>query len=204
MVFLLTNGALFDNMGWQPKWGLEYYQKFVNIIKHLLSMCGLKRPKFYWTKRKDGMAKVYHLTKHGKAQLESELEVLLQSRKEISERIADARSYGDLSENAEYSSARDEQGINEARISEIENILKNADIIKESKKDTVGLGSTVVLRNGLNVEYKIVGAIEADPLDGKISNESPLGQQLMGKKVGDSVAITTAKGEIKYTIKSIV
>jgi transcription elongation factor GreA len=151
----------------------------------------------------NNMAKVYHLTKHGKAQLEAELEVLLQSRKEISERIADARSYGDLSENAEYSSARDEQTINESRIAEIENILKNADIIKEGKKDTVGLGSTVVLKNGAQVEYKIVGAIEADPLDGKISNESPLGLELMGKKVGDSVAITTAKGETKFTIKSI-
>jgi transcription elongation factor GreA len=155
------------------------------------------------TERK-AMVKTYHLTKHGKEQLEDELEILLQSRKEISERIADARSYGDLSENAEYSSARDEQGINEARISEIENILKNADIIKESKKDTVGLGSTVVLKNGREVEYKIVGAIEADPLDGKISNESPLGLELMGKKVGDRVAVTTAKGETKYTIKSIV
>jgi transcription elongation factor GreA len=150
------------------------------------------------------MAKIYHLTKHGKAQLEAELEVLLQSRKEISERIADARSYGDLSENAEYSSARDEQNINESRINEIENILKNADIIKESKKDVVSLGSTVVLKNGFQVEYKIVGAIEADPLDGKISNESPLGLELMGKKVGDSVTIATPKGEAKYTIKSII
>ena len=149
------------------------------------------------------MAKTYHITKHGKAELESELESLLQSRKDISERIADARSYGDLSENAEYSSARDEQGINESRISEIENILKNADIIKEGKKNTVNLGSTVVLKNGSEVEYKIVGAIEADPLDGKISNESPLGIELMGKKVGDEVSTKTPKGEIKYTIKSI-
>jgi transcription elongation factor GreA len=149
------------------------------------------------------MAKIYHITKHGKAKLEAELETLLQSRKEISERIADARSYGDLSENAEYSSARDEQGINEARISEIENILKNADIIKEVKKNTISLGSTVVLKNGVEFEYKIVGAIEADPLDGKISNESPLGLELMGKKVGDSVTIGTAKGEAKYIIKSI-
>lgn len=150
------------------------------------------------------MAKTYHITKHGKAELEAELETLLQSRKDISERIADARSYGDLSENAEYSSARDEQGINEARISEIENILKNADIIKEGKKSIVGLGSTVILKNGSEVEYKIVGAIEADPLDGKISNESPLGVELMGKKVGDKVSIKTPKGEIKYVIKSIM
>jgi transcription elongation factor GreA len=149
------------------------------------------------------MAKTYHITKHGKTQLETELEVLLQARKEISERIADARSYGDLSENAEYSSARDEQGINEARITEIENILKNADIIREGKKDTVGLGSTVVLKNGAEVEYKIVGPIEANPLDGKISNESPLGVGLMGKKVGDRVSVTTPKGEMVYMIKSV-
>ena len=149
------------------------------------------------------MAKTYHITKHGKAELESELEALLQSRKEISERIADARSYGDLSENAEYSSARDEQGINETRIVEIENILKNADIIKEGKKNTVNLGSTVVLKNGSEVEYKIVGAIEADPLDGKISNESPLGIELMGKKVGEKATISTLKGDTTYTIKSI-
>jgi transcription elongation factor GreA len=150
------------------------------------------------------MAKTtYHITKHGKVELEAELGVLLKSRKEISERIADARSYGDLSENAEYSSARDEQGINESRISEIENILKNADIIKEGKKDVINLGATVVLKNGSEVEYKIVGAIEADPLDGKISNESPLGIELMGKKVGDKATISTPKGDITYTIKSI-
>jgi transcription elongation factor GreA len=149
------------------------------------------------------MAKTHHITKHVKTQLETELEVLLQARKEISERIADARSYGDLSENAEYSSARDEQGINEARITEIENILKNANIIREGKKDTVGLGSTVVLKNGAEVEYKIVGPIEANPLDGKISNESPLGVGLMGKKVGDRVSVTTPKGEMAYIIKSI-
>lgn len=149
------------------------------------------------------MVKTYHITQHGKTKLEAELETLMQSRKEISERIADARSYGDLSENAEYSSARDEQGINESRIAEIENILKNADIIKESKKDSVGLGSTVVLKNGSEVEYKIVGAIEADPLDGKISDESPLGVKLMGRKVGDQVLVDAPKGETKYIIKSI-
>ena len=147
--------------------------------------------------------KPYHITKNGKIELEEELKTLIKARKEISERIADARSYGDLSENAEYSSARDEQGINESRIAEIEKILKNAKIIKESKKDKIGLGSTVILRNGSETEYKIVGAIEADPLEGKISDESPLGTQLMGKKVGDKVSIKTPKNETEYTIKSI-
>jgi transcription elongation factor GreA len=149
------------------------------------------------------MAKIYHITKHGKTELEAELSGLMKSRKEIASQIADARAYGDLSENAEYSAARDEQSVNEARIAEIETILKNAEIIKERKGNKICLGSTVTLKNSEDVQYKIVGAVEADPLDGKISDESPLGRQLMGKKVGDHVFIKTPKGEIKYTIKSI-
>ena len=149
------------------------------------------------------MAKTFHITMGGKRELEEELAQLLNSRKEISIRIAEARAYGDLSENAEYSAARDEQNVNESRISEIENILKNAEIIKSSKRTKIGLGSTVVLKNGKEVEYRIVGAVEADPLDGKISNESPLGVELMGKKVGDKATISTPKGDITYTIKSI-
>jgi transcription elongation factor GreA len=149
------------------------------------------------------MAKSYPITLHGKLELEAELKTLLADRKEISERIADARAYGDLSENAEYSAARDEQSVNEARITEIENILKNAEIIKERKGGKICLGSTVTLKNGRDVQYKIVGAVEADPLDGKISDESPLGQQLMGKKVGDQVAIKTPKGEVKYAVKLV-
>lgn len=149
------------------------------------------------------MAKTFHITMNGKRELEEELAQLLDSRKEISIRIAEARAYGDLSENAEYSAARDEQNVNESRISEIENILKNAEIIKTNKRTKIGLGSTVVLKNGKEVEYRIVGAVEADPLDGKISNESPLGKELMGKKVGDKATITTPKGDVTYTIKSI-
>ncbi|GHU07816.1 transcription elongation factor GreA [Alphaproteobacteria bacterium] len=149
------------------------------------------------------MVKTYHLTPHGRRELEEELADLMKARKGISDRIADARSYGDLSENAEYSAAREEQSINETRIVEIENILKNATIIKDTKRKTVGLGSTVVLKNGSETEYRIVGAVEADPLDGKISDESPLGQQLMGKKVGDIAEIETPKGVVKYAIKAI-
>jgi transcription elongation factor GreA len=149
------------------------------------------------------MIKSYHITEHGKTGLEEELKVLLEQRKEIAERIADARAYGDLSENAEYSAARDEQSVNEARIGEIEKILKNAKIIRGGKKGTIGLGSTVVLRNGTTAEYRIVGAVEANPLDGKISDESPLGRQLMGCKVGDKVSVETPKGEITYTVESI-
>ncbi|MDR2524345.1 MAG: transcription elongation factor GreA [Candidatus Nomurabacteria bacterium] len=149
------------------------------------------------------MNKTYHITKHGKAELEAELGELVRARKGIASRIADARAYGDLSENAEYSAARDEQNINETRITEIENILKNADIISSGRGSKVALGSTVVLKNGSETEYKIVGAVEANPLDGKISNESPLGLELMGKKVGDTATIDTPKGAVKYTIKSI-
>jgi transcription elongation factor GreA len=149
------------------------------------------------------MVKVFHITPHGKHELEEELATLMESRKEISTRIAEARAYGDLSENAEYSAARDEQSVNEARISEIENILKNVEIIKGSKRSKVGLGSRVVLKNGGAAEYQIVGAVEADPLNGKLSNESPLGIELMDKKVGDKVTITTPKGDMTYMIKDI-
>jgi len=149
------------------------------------------------------MVKSYHITKIGKEKLESELADLMDSRAEITDRIAEARSYGDLSENAEYAAARDEQGVNEARITEIEKILAGASIIRGGKKGVVGLGSTVILKNNKEVMYKIVGAVEADPLDDKISNESPLGKELMGKQAGDKVSIDTPKGKITYTIKSV-
>jgi transcription elongation factor GreA len=147
--------------------------------------------------------KSYHITQTGKTALEEELKTLLNLRKEISERIAEARAYGDLSENAEYSAAREEQSLNESRIMEIENILQNAEIIKGSKGSKIGLGSTVVLNNGGQTEYRIVGAVEADPLSGKLSDESPLGAALMGKKSGDKVTVKTPRGEVTYTIKSV-
>lgn len=149
------------------------------------------------------MVKSNYITKKGKARLEEELATLLAARADITERIAEARSYGDLSENAEYSAARDEQGVNETRIAEIEKILSDVKIIRETKKDSIGLGSTVVLENGKDTKYQIVGAVEADPLNGKISNESPLGMQLMGKKVGDEVTVKTAKSNTTYKVKSI-
>jgi len=149
------------------------------------------------------MAKTFHITLHGRRELEEELAQLTAFRKEISSRIADAKAYGDLSENAEYSAARDEQNVNESRIAEIENILQNAKIIKSNRRSQVCLGSVVVLENGARTEYRIVGAVEADPGDGKISNESPLGIELMGKKAGDKVTVETARGDVVYTIKSI-
>ena len=150
------------------------------------------------------MKKAYQLTEKGRKELETELEELKSRRGEIADKIAEARDYGDLSENAEYDSAREEQGLVETRIAEIEDILMNAEDIKASKSDTVHLGSTVELKNGTkDVTYTVVGSVEANPGEGKISDESPIGSALMGKKVGDKATITTPKGEITYQIDSI-
>lgn len=150
------------------------------------------------------MKKLYQLTKDGKQELEKELVELKSRRGAIAEKIADARDYGDLSENAEYDTAREEQGLVESRIAEIEDILLNAEIITARKKSHVGLGSAVELStNGKKVVYSVVGPVEANPLEGKVSNESPIGQALMGKAVGDSVVITTPKGQLDYKIVSI-
>jgi transcription elongation factor GreA len=152
------------------------------------------------------MKKQFQLTKHGKRELEEELEQLVNSRGNIADRIAEARSFGDLSENAEYSAAREEQSRVETRIIEIEEILAGAEIIEADKNgNKVGLGDTVVLKSGrTTAEYTIVGAVEADPLDGKISNESPLGAQLIGQEIGDAVSIDTPKGKTKYEIIEII
>jgi len=141
---------------------------------------------------------------HGKRDLEEELKELTRSRPEIAQRIATAREFGDLSENAEYSSARDEQDRTERRIREIQNILENCDIIEEIADGKVGLGDSVILTSdGEEYEYKVVGAVEADPTNGKISNKSPLGEQLIGKKVGDTATIKTPKSEKVYKIIKI-
>lgn len=150
------------------------------------------------------MKKVYNITAEGKKELEKELETLKGRRGEIAEKIAEARDYGDLSENAEYDAAREEQGVVETRIAEIEEILQNAEIIAGGSKSKVGLGSVVELKSSKKtVEYTLVGPVEADPLNGKISNESPIGMALEGKKVGETATITTPKGETEYEIISI-
>lgn len=150
------------------------------------------------------MKKIYQITKEGQKELETELEQLKGRRGEIADKIAEARDYGDLSENAEYDAAREDQGIVETRIAEIEDILVNAELIRGGKKNEVGLGSKVELKTGSKtVKYTVVGPVEADPLEGKISNESPIGEALIGKKVGDTVSIVTPKGETKYEISSI-
>ena len=150
------------------------------------------------------MKKLYQITSAGKKELEAELGELKSHRGAIADKIADARDFGDLSENAEYDSAREEQGLLESRIAEIEDILLNAEIIKGGSKTKVTLGSKVELKTGSkSVVYTIVGPVEADPLDGKISNESPIGEAVFGKKVGDSATITTPKGSVTYKIANI-
>ncbi len=150
------------------------------------------------------MNKVYQITESGQRELERELEELKSQRGEIADKIAAARDFGDLSENAEYDAAREAQGLLETRITEIETILQNASIIQAGSSSTVTLGSTVELEaNGKAVVYTVVGPVEADPLEGKVSNESPIGQALMGKAVGDTVTISTPKGELAYTVVAL-
>ena len=150
------------------------------------------------------MKKHYQITLDGKKELEAELSDLKARRGHVADKIAEARDFGDLSENAEYDAAREEQGLLETRIAEIEDILNNAEIIKGGSKKAVSLGSHVDLKtNGKIVSYTVVGPVEADPLEGKISNESPIGVALFGKKVGDTATITTPKSEVTYTIDQI-
>jgi len=141
--------------------------------------------------------KTVSLTAEGKKELEKELDELIKNRPAITERIATARAFGDLSENEEYSSARNEQKIAESRILEIQELLKNAKIIRNGKKDKVVLGATVVFEmDKRKVEYTVVGPTEANPLEGKISNESPIGKALFGRKPGDTFDFNGKKVKI--------
>ncbi len=137
------------------------------------------------------------LTSEGKKELEKELAELIANRPAITERIATARAFGDLSENEEYSSARNEQKVAEGRILEIQEILKSAKIIHGGKKDKINLGATVAIdMGGRKLEYTLVGPTEANPLEGKISNESPIGKAMMGKKAGESFEFNGKKVKI--------
>lgn len=153
------------------------------------------------------MKKQYHLTKEGIEELKAELEQLISKRSEVAEAIRVAREQGDLSENAEYHAAKDEQQVMESRISEIEYILANVEVIAapKGKKDKVQLGSCVELKGpkGDMKKFQVVGTVEADPLEGKISDESPIGQALMGKQLGDKVEIVTPHETTEYKISSI-
>ncbi|WP_309089752.1 transcription elongation factor GreA [Domibacillus sp.] len=153
--------------------------------------------------------KVYPMTREGKEKLEQELEHLKTvKRKEVVERIKIARSFGDLSENSEYDSAKEEQAFVEGRIGTIETMIRNAKIIEDSemKADEVSLGRTVTfieLPDGEEESYTIVGSAEADPFEGKISNDSPIAKSMIGKRVGDKVIVQTPAGEMNVKIVSI-
>lgn len=151
------------------------------------------------------MNKKYNLTKAGIDELTVELESLIANRGPVAEKIKTAREFGDLSENAEYQTARLEQEKLEARISEVQYILQNVDVIKKPRGDSkVQLGSTVKLKSdGKSKEFQVVGTMEADPISGKISDESPIGQALLGKQVGDEVEIKTPAETTTYKITDI-
>lgn len=150
------------------------------------------------------MNKKFSLTKEGVAELTKELEELIAERGPVAEKIKTAREFGDLSENAEYQSARQDQERLEARIAEVEHILNNVEIIAKPKGDSkVQLGSTVTLKNGTTKTFQVVGTVEADPLSGKISDESPIGQALLGKKLGEEVEIKTPAETATYKITDI-
>jgi transcription elongation factor GreA len=151
------------------------------------------------------MKKLFHLTQEGVNELKAELAKLIAERTEVADRIKTAREFGDLAENAEYQVARQEQEKNEARIAELEHIIGNVEIIKSTGSATkVRLGSKVTLDgNGRKKEFQVVGTVEADPLEGKISDESPIGQALMGKKVGEAVEIKTPAETATYKIAAI-
>ena len=155
----------------------------------------------------ENMKQMY--TKQGYQDLVDELKYLkLTRREEIKEQIAVARGFGDLSENAEYDEARNEQAKVEARIQELEALIENAEIIDETNMDvrSISLGSVVKLYDedfDEEITYSIVGSNQADPLEKKISDQSPIGRALMGKKAGDSVSVTAPAGELHFKVLEV-
>ncbi|WP_117169153.1 transcription elongation factor GreA [Paraliobacillus sediminis] len=153
--------------------------------------------------------KSYYMTQEGKEKLENELQVLkTEKRQEIVERIKEARDFGDLSENSEYDAAKDEQAFVEARIGHVENMIRHAVIIENDNQNpnVVSLGKTVTfqeLPNGDEETYTIVGSAEADPFEGKISNDSPIAKSLLGHEIGESLAVSTPAGDMKVKIISV-
>lgn len=148
-----------------------------------------------------------YLTKEKHGELSEELDLLRRvKRKEIAEQLESARSLGDLSENAEYQEAREEQGKIETRILHLEEILRRAEILKHKHSDSVDLGSVVTVQKTKGDEkntYEIVGSAEVDILKNKISFQSPLGSALMGKKKGDDFVFETPKGKVEYKVLKV-
>ena len=153
------------------------------------------------------MAKIMRYTQEGFAKLKEEYEFRSKTERErIKVAIAEARSFGDLSENAEYDEARNEQAKNEARIKELEELIQHAEVVDDTMHDaeTVGLGSTVkVEKNGKEFEYKIVGSNEADPFANMISDMSPVGKALVGARMGETVTFDTPAGTASLTILDV-
>ncbi|SEO33852.1 transcription elongation factor GreA [Amphibacillus marinus] len=153
--------------------------------------------------------KSYYMTEEGKEKLVKELEHLKTVRRpEVVERIKVARDFGDLSENSEYDSAKDEQAFVESRIAQVEMMIRNAVIIENDQADSniVALGKTVTFKelpDGEEEEYIIVGSAEADPFEGKISNDSPIAKSLMGCEVGQQVNVPTPGGEMSVKILNV-
>ena len=155
-----------------------------------------------------GNKNTVYLTQEGLDELKAELDNLINVRRpENIQDIKEARSLGDLSENAEYDAARNEQAQIEARIKQLEKMLENVSIISETSKDKVGIGSTVVIKyvddDDEEDEYKIVGSQEADPFESKISNESPIAKALLEHKVGDVVTVESPNGSYEIEIVEI-
>lgn len=152
------------------------------------------------------MTKDQYLTKAGLKKLEEELELVRKKRREIAHRIQEAKELGDLSENAEYAEAKNAQAFNEGRIQEIDEILKNAVMIEDNVSNSyVKPGCSIkVMVDGVEKTFTIVGSNEADPGKGLISNESPLGEAFMNRKVGDTVEVMAPKGKIIYKILEII
>ena len=149
------------------------------------------------------------ISKSGYDKLKEELDYLVGvKRAEMAQKLKEARAQGDLSENAEYDAAKDEQRDIEARIEELEKLLKNVEVVGQDEvdADTVGIGSRVKLYDvemDEEVEYTIVGSTEADALNGKISNESPVGAALIGSKVGETIVVETISGDLEFKILEI-
>ena len=147
------------------------------------------------------------MTRAGLRKIEEELEYLkVIKRKEVSEKLKEARAQGDLSENAEYDAAKDEQRDVEARIEDLQELLKNVEVVDEVELDSINVGCIVKVHDvefDEDMEFSIVGSTEANSLQGKISNESPVGKALMGRKVGDEVTVETQAGMLTYQVLDI-